>query len=319
MIEIRKVLEDSKINFKENVSLKKFTTTKVGGKAKYFVVVKKENDFVKIFNLVKKYNVNYLIIGGGSNLLISDEVFKGIVILNRVIGISLEDEYVNVKSGTSLIKLVRYSVNKGLLGLEDLAGIPGTVGGGIYGNAGAYGKSVSDCLEKVKITDGNKTYWLTKKDCIFSYRDSNFKKDKKLILEVRFKLTRGNKKVAKDKFDKVLEDRQKKYKRGIYCPGSFFKNIEAKDLSKFVLSKIPTEKIVYGKIPAGFLLESVSAKGFKVGNIEVSEKHANFFINKGGGSAKDFYNLAMILKKKVFEKYGISLEPEVQVIGFKNE
>lgn len=313
-----KILENSGVSYQKDVSLKEFTTTKVGGPAKYLVIVEKEDDLEKVFGVVKNNKINYLIIGGGSNMLVSDEGFDGVVILNRVTGIKLKDEKIYVKSGTFLSQLVIFSVKAGLAGIEELMGIPGTIGGGIYGNAGAYGKSTSDFLEKVKVTDGTKTYWVSKEDLEFSYRDSNFKKDKKLILEAVFSLKKEDKKIIEENFKKILKDRQKKYDKGILCPGSFFKNIEVKNLPKEILAKIPEEKIVFGKIPAGFLLESVDAKGLKVGDIEVSEQHANFFINKGNGIAKDFYDLAMILKQRVFEKFGISLEPEVQVIGFKN-
>jgi len=316
MIDIQKILKSSNIKYKKNILLKDFTTTKVGGPAKYLVTAKKQEELVKIFNLVKKNKIDYLIIGAGSNLLISDKGFNGIVILNKVAGILLKDEKIVVKSGTFLFKLVIFSAKNGFTGIEELMGIPGTVGGAIYGNAGAYGKSTSDFLIRVKVTDGDKPYWILKKDLEFSYRDSNFKKDKRLILKAEFKLRKEDKGIIERNLKKILKGRQKKYKEGIYCPGSFFKNIEAKNLPKSILSKIPEEKIIYGKIPAGFLLESVSAKGLKIGKIEVSKKHANFFVNKGGGTAKDFYNLAMLLRKRVLDKYGISLEPEVQVIGF---
>jgi UDP-N-acetylmuramoylalanine--D-glutamate ligase len=319
MNNIEKILEISEISYQKDVSLKEYTTTKVGGAAKYLVTVKKEDDLEKVFSIVKNNKINYLIIGGGSNLLVSDDGFDGVVIVNRVSGIKLKDKKIYVKSGTFLSQLVTFSVKASLAGMEELMGIPGTVGGGIYGNAGAYGKSTSDFLEKVKVTDGMKTFWVSKDDLKFSYRESNFKKDKKLILEAVFNLKKENKKLIEENFRKILKDRQKKYDKGIFCPGSFFKNIEAKNLSKEILAKIPEEKIVFGKIPAGFLLESVDAKGLKIGDIEVSEQHANFFINKGGGCAKDFYDLAMALKQRVFDKFGISLEPEVQIIGFKNK
>ncbi|MFH1971589.1 MAG: UDP-N-acetylmuramoyl-L-alanine--D-glutamate ligase, partial [Patescibacteria group bacterium] len=316
MTDIENILKDANIKYKKNISLKEFTTTKVGGPAKYLVTVDTEKELVKIFSLVKKHEIDYLIIGGGSNLLISDQGFSGIAILNRVTGIRLKDEKIYVKSGTFLFQLVIFSAKNVFTGMEDLMGIPGTVGGAIYGNAGAYGKSTSDFLERVKVTDGGKPYWISKEELEFSYRESNFKKDKKLILEAEFKLKKEDKQIVEDNLKQILKDRQKKYKEGIYCPGSFFKNIEVKNLSKSILSKIPEEKIAYGKIPAGFLLETVSAKGMKIGKIEVSKEHANFFVNMGGGTAKDFYDLAMLLSKKVFDKYGISLEPEVQVVGF---
>lgn len=316
MKNIEDLLKENKIDFRKNVSIAEYTSTKVGGLAKFLVICKKEKELIDIFRLVKKNNIDCLIIGGGSNLLVSDNGLDGIVIVNRVSKILFSGEKINVKSGTLLLDLVSFSINNNLLGIERLAGIPGSVGGAIYGNAGAYGKSISDTLLSVKVFDGNKIYWVDKKDLYFSYRDSSFKKGIGLILEAEFLLKKEEEKVVKNIFAKTLKDRQKKYEKGIYCPGSFFKNLEAKNLPRKILNIIPKEKIVYGKVPAGYLLESVDAKGLKVGNIEVSEKHANFFINKGNGKAQDFYKLAMILKKRVQDKFGIVLEPEVQVIGF---
>ena len=317
MEKIEEKLKKEKIGFKKNVSLARYTTTKVGGKADIFIVCRKEEELIKVFNFVMKNNIDYLIIGGGSNLLISDEGFKGVVILNEVKKILLKGESIFAKSGTYLSQLVSFSAAKSLTGIEELAGIPGTVGGAIYGNAGAYGKSASCLLTKVKIADGKKVYWINKSKIDFSYRESSFKKDKKLILEAEFKLKKTEKKKVLEKYKKIIKDRAIKYKKGLYCPGSFFKNIEANDIPQDILKMIPLEKIVYGKIPAGNLLESVSAKGLRKGDVEVSEKHANFFINKGKGKAKDYYDLAMSLREKVFEKFGINLEPEVQIIGFK--
>lgn len=316
MEKIEDRFKKEKIDFKRNVSLAKYTTTKVGGPADIFVVCRKEEELIKVFNFATKGNINYLIIGGGSNLLISDQGFKGIVILNEVKKILLKGESVFAKSGTYLSEMVSFSVSKSLTGIEELAGIPGTVGGAIYGNAGAYGMSTSCLLTKIKIADGKKVYWIDKNKINFSYRESGFKKDKKLILEAEFKLKKTEKKKVLEKYKKIVKDRAVKYKKGLYCPGSFFKNIQVKDIPQDILKMIPLEKIVYGKVPAGYLLESVSAKGLRKGDVEVSEKHANFFINKGKGKAKDYYDLAMFLKEKVFEKFGINLEPEVQIIGF---
>jgi len=317
MNKIEKILKDSKISFKKDEKMAGYTTTKVGGKARYFIACTKEDDLIKIFNLVIKNDFNYLIIGGGSNLLISDKDFNGIVILNRVDNIFLNKNIIRVSSGALLSSLVSFSASNGLGGIEELMGIPGTVGGAIYGNAGAYGNYVSNNLLRVKVSDGKKVFWIEKNKMSFSYRDSDFKKQRMLILEAEFKLQEGDSKQIVSKTKDILKDRENKYKKGVYCPGSFFKNIEAKNLSKEILSKIPKEKIVYGKIPAGYLLESVNAKGFRMGKIEVSKEHANFFINKGDGKAKDYYRLAMFLRKEVLKKYGINLEPEVQVINFK--
>jgi len=317
-MDIDKILKQNKIKFEKNVPLKEHTTTRVGGPAKYFIRCKSEEDLIKIYELSIKYEIPKIILGKGSNLLISDEGFEGLAILNEVKETKLTNNIFYVSSGYLLFDFIKHSLELGFSGMEKVYGIPGTVGGGIYGNAGAYGASVSDNILRVKVFDGKKTFWVSKKDCHFGYRDSIFKKDKKLILGAEFLLKKDLDKEGTAEAGEILSDRLKKYKYGICCPGSFFKNIESSKLDKKVLNNIPEEKIVFGKIPAGYLLESIDAKGTKIGDIKVSDTHANFLINEGNGSAKDYFKLVMFLREKVFKKYGIKLEPEVQMVGFDN-
>jgi UDP-N-acetylmuramoylalanine--D-glutamate ligase len=300
--------------YQENVNIAKFTTTKVGGPARYFVECTKEVEITAAIKWATAKNLPYLMIGGGSNLLISDDGFPGLVIVNKVFGLTVKDNEITVKSGNPLMQLVNFAAQKNLSGMENLAGIPGTVGGAIYGNAGAYGQATADTLTKVKIFDGQKTVWLSKVDCRFAYRDSGFKKTKAIILAAKFRLISA--KNVFEKTNEVMTERCKKYNAAMWCPGSFFKNVEVSRVTPASLKLIPPEKIVFGKIPAGFLLESVGAKGAKKGKIAVSPTHANFFVNLGGGTAKDCFDLAMILRKKVKDKFGIVLFPEVQIIGF---
>lgn len=310
-------LKSLKIEVKRNVSLAEYTTTKVGGAADYFIEVNSEDGFVKAIKTADDFEISRMVIGGGSNLLISDEGYKGLVILNRYSGITKDKEYFSVKSGTVLFNLVLSSTNDSYSGLENLIGIPGTVGGGIYGNAGAYGSSISDSLVRVKVLRKGKILWVDKEDGGFSYRNSLFKKNGDIILEAEFKFAKAE--GIEKRVKEIFSDRSKKYSKDMWCPGSFFKNVIAHDLSKETLVKIPEDKIIYGKIPAGFLLENVGAKGMKFGKIEVSQTHANFFVNKGGGTAREYYALATKLKNLVKEKYDINLEPEVQIIGFKKK
>ncbi|MEK9178771.1 MAG: UDP-N-acetylenolpyruvoylglucosamine reductase, partial [Patescibacteria group bacterium] len=155
-----------------------------------------------------------------------------------------------------------------------------------------------------------------KDECNFSYRDSDFKKNKYVLLEAEFRLDKGDTEALKKEVNETLTIRLKKYKPGIACPGSFFKNVQVKDLSRQQLEKIPKEKIVYEKIPAGYLLEEVGAKGAKKGEIEIAAFHANLFMNKGKGTSQDFFALSQEFRQKVKEKFGIELESEVQLIGF---
>ena len=299
----------------DNYSLAKVTTLGIGGPAKKFTAVKVQTELTEAINFANENQMPYLVIGGGSNLLINDDGVDSLIIKNEVVGISHLGGVIRVKSGTVLQDLVDYTIKNGLSGLHKMTGIPGTVGGAIYGNAGAYGQTISEHLMEITAFDGQQIIILSKSQCEFNYRDSCFKKNQFVILEVVFQLEIADPKVLKQEAEEVLSKRLVKYPLGIKCPGSFFKNIVAENLPKEILDKIPSEKIVYGKLPAGSLLEEVGAKGQSLDGIEIASYHANLFVNKGGGTAQAFYNLAKKYSQKVKEKFGITLEPEVQLIN----
>lgn len=303
------------ITLQENFPLKDVTTLKIGGLARWFFTAESCEDLIEAIKFAQTQNIDFLVIGGGSNLLISDEGVNKLIIKNEAEGIIKARRFLTVKSGAILQHLVDYSIKVGLSGFEKLTGIPGTIGGAVYGNAGAYGQSISDYLREVTTFTGSEIISLQKDECEFSYRDSIFKKNMWTILSVTFKLDVGDSEKLFEESEEILKKREVKYPKGIMCPGSFFKNLIASDLPKEILSKIPKEKIVYGKLPAGALLEMAGANGDKLGQIEIASYHANLFINKGGGKALDFYNLAKKYVAKVKEKFGITLEPEVQLIN----
>lgn len=311
-------------NIIENFPMSQATTLQIGGPARQFVTVSTQDDLLKVINYANQNRLPYLVIGGGSNLLVADEGINKLVIKNEIEGITKIVRVLKVKSGLSLQHLVDYSITHHLSGLQKLTGIPGTVGGAVFGNAGAYGQTISDYIREVICLNPAtlRTVSLQQDDpdsigdeCGFDYRDSIFKRNGYIILEVSFKLELGESKDLRKAADEVFEKRLVKYPQGIRCPGSFFKNLVADKLPKDILSSIPKEKIVYGKVPAGSLLEMVGAKGDRLGDIEITSYHANLFVNIGNGKASDFYNLAKKYALKVKEKFGITLEPEVQLIN----
>lgn len=305
------------LKFESNFPLSKITTLQIGGPARLFVAVKTQPELTEVIQYARQNNFPYLIIGGGSNLLIADLGVNKLVIKNEAEGITKVVKVLKVKSGALLQDLVDYTIAHGLSGLHKLNGIPGTVGGAVFGNAGAYGQTISDCLREVICLDPalGETVIFPKEDCEFDYRDSIFKRNGLIILEAVFRLEEGKSKDLRVAADEILEKRLIKYPKGIKCPGSFFKNLVAEKLPLEILKKIPKDKIVYGKIPAGTLLEMVGAKGDSLGEIKIADYHANLFINQGKGTAKEFYDLAVKWAQKVEAKYGITLEPEVQLIG----
>lgn len=303
------------MQFEENVPLSKITTLQIGGPVKKFVIVKSEEELEEAIDYAKQNNIDYLVIGGGSNLLVSDDGIDGLIIKNEITGIQGEGVILKVKSGTPLQNMVDYSISHGLSGLQKLTGIPGTVGGAVFGNAGAYGQTISDHIVGVKTYDGENIISMTNDQCGFGYRDSGFKKNHDTILEVWFQLEPADPQTLAKEAKDILSKRLVKYPPGIKCPGSFFKNIVAQNLPKEVFDKIPKEAIVYGKLPVGFLLESVGAKGQALDGIYIADYHANLFINQGRGTAKAFYDLAKKYANLVKKKFGITLEPEVQLIN----
>ncbi|OGY12433.1 MAG: UDP-N-acetylenolpyruvoylglucosamine reductase [Candidatus Blackburnbacteria bacterium RIFCSPHIGHO2_12_FULL_41_13b] len=306
------------IKILENLLLKEYTTLNIGGYARCFVEVHSIEELKDALQYAKDHNLEFYIIAGGSDLLVNDEGFPGLIIKLSLQGLTLEDERIKVAAGTSLQDLVNYTIEHGFAGIEKLNNIPGSVGGAVYGNAGAFGQTISDKLVRIRVLVGDEEKYLNKQNIGFDYRESILKKHKDwVILEIEFKFDIDNpvelKKTAKD----VLETRKQKYTPGIKCPGSFFKNLIIDRLPKDLQKDMP--KDYYGKVPAWWFLEQVGAKGATRGQIKISDHHANLFINQGEGTAADFFALAKEYKNKIKEKFGVDLEPEVQLLGFKEK
>ncbi len=300
------------MKFKKNVPLAPLSTFRIGGRAEYFCEAKNSEDLFEAVNFAKTKKIPYRILAGGSNVVFPDSKLKGLLIKVSAGGIKVEKSRITVGAAVPLAEVIRVSIRAGLKGLETLSGIPGTVGGAVVGNAGAYGHSISEVVEKVEIWDGKKTRKLDDKHCRFAYRDSILKHKPYIVLGITLKLRTGNAKKLKEKSKEIIKIREKKYKPGIKCPGSFFKNVLVKNVSKKALSKIDNSKIIEGKIPAGYLLEEVSAKGIRVGGIRIADFHGNLFINKGKGKASDVKKLARLLKARVKRKFGITFEEEIR-------
>lgn len=304
---------------REDVPLVPYTTLGIGGRARFFCEVEEEKELFEVISWARKKKIPFIVIGSGSNLLVSEGGYEGLVIRDKVEGLRKRGRRIFVRGGTPLSDLVDFANWSGLSGLEKLTGIPGTVAGAIYGNAGAYGQTISDHLIHVSFFDGRKIVRFLKEECRFDYRESLFKKRKHLIiLEAEFRLGEDNPQILAKASREILALRREKYPEGLKSPGSFFKNIVADRLPKKILKKIPPERIIYGKIPAGYLLEEVGAKGKRRGDIFIAEYHGNLFINRGKGKARDFIDLAREYQAKVAKRFGITLEPEVQLVGFED-
>ncbi len=264
---------------KENISLAKHTSFRIGGLAKYFFIAKTKKDLIKAIKASKQFNLPFFVLGGGSNILVSDKGFDGLVIKFET---------------PKLSDLIKLSLENNLTGLEWLVGIPGTIGGAIHGNAGANGKSMKDIIKEVEVYNikKNKIEKFSNKDCKFKYRNSIFKNDKNLIiLFAEIELEKGDSKKSKQIIKEILKDRIEKIPKG-YSAGSIFKNPKG--------------------YSAGELIEKCDLKGKKIGGAQVSFQHANFIINfTGKAKAEDVMNLIKLIKSVVKDKTGIKLEEEI--------
>ncbi len=304
----------TQFKIKKNAKLAPLSTFKIGGTSEYLAVAETPEKFVDIAEWAKENKIPLTIFAGGSNTVFPDGKLKGLAL--RFFGgkISFRGKECVADGGVLLGEIVKKSVGRGLSGLETLSGIPGTVGGAIVGNAGAYGHSIAEVVESVEIWDGKKKRWIPKRECVFAYRESVFKKQQWLVLRVRLEFKGGSAANLRQISKRIVAIREKKYKPGIKCPGSFFKNVLVADVSRKSLEKIDRSKIIDGKIPAGYLLESVGSKGMRVGGVEIASFHGNLFVNKGRAKAADVRKLADILRKKVHKRFGITLEEEVRYV-----
>lgn len=301
------------IHPRRNVSITSKSTFKIGGRAELFIRVQSPEKLVEAFLYAREQKIPFRVIAGGSNVVFPDSVLEGLTV--QFLGGKIFDETRGfvTDAGVPLHSLVSRSIQRGLVGLETLTGIPGTVGGAVYGNAGAYGHSIGECVSEVEVFDGKKRVWIKKTPRMFGYRTSFFKHKPYLILRVRFLFEKGNKAMLRKESRRIRLMREKKYPMNLKCPGSFFKNVLVKDVSKKTLTKIDASKIIDGKIPAGYLLDMVGARGMKIGGAQVAEYHGNLILNSGNATQKDVLQLAEILRKKVKEVFGVFLEEEVKI------
>lgn len=304
---------------KKNIPLKDYTTFKIGGKSRYFFAAKGKKELIDAVKAAKKLKLQFFILGAGSNLLVSDKGFNGLIIKIENQEFKMENSKIVAGAGLGLNKLVGLSLKEGLGGLEWAAGIPGTVGGSLRGNAGAFGLSMQEVVLNVEALDAKslkfKTYQT--KNCQFGYRQSVFKKNNNLIIfSATFKLKKEEKaKIAKE-IKGYLEYRKKRHPKDPSA-GSVFKNVKFTSLdAKLTLEKFPGLSQFRKKrsVPAAFLISECGLQGKRIGDVKISEKHTNFILNMGNGKAKDVLKLIKLAKKEVRIKFGVLLEEEIKVI-----
>lgn len=297
----------------KNKNLTKLNTFGIKSVAEYFCEPKKENEFLEAIQWAIENKKQWNVIGGGSNIVCPEKI-KGLVIKVDGGKTKISNGKVIADAGIPLDQFIRFVIKNGYKGIEMLSGIPGTLGGAIIGNAGAYGGSISDYIVRVRVLCDGKVKWISKKDCKFGYRESALKHSPCVLLYAEFRFKKGDPKELSTISKKIINTRNKKYSPKIKCPGSYFKNIQISKVSPSVLKKVDASKIIDGKIPVGYILESVGAKGISCGGMCVADFHANCIVNMKNGTAKDAKSIAKLLKKKVLKHFDISLEEEVRYL-----
>ncbi len=294
----------------ENVLLSRYTRFAIGGPARVLA------DASTKAALIAALQEPHALIGGGSNLVADDAGFSGLVLRYTESAFEIDPPLVRVRAGSVLQHLVDATIAAGLSGLHTMTGIPGWVGGAIYGNAGAYGHSIHEFVESVRFFDGTQIREIGNAECEFRYRESAFKRHKDwTVIECSLRLTPGDPAELRATAEGILKVRNEKYPPTMRCAGSIFKNLILAELPEPVRAQVPERVIREGKVPSAYFLEQAGAKGIVNGAIRVADYHANLIYNSDGGTSRQVREVIELLKRRVEDQFGLRLEEEVQYLG----
>jgi len=301
----------------ENVPLAPFTTFEIGGPARYLVDVRTESDIREAIAWANEKGIRFIILGGGSNVLVPDEGLDALVI--RIVGnlCSLAEGVVDTWAGTNLLFLIQVLGKQGWGGWEKLAGIPGTIGGAVRGNAGAFGPEIKDFVTRVRALNGESGEMrdFTNVECDFSYRHSFFKDHPEwIITRVFIRLEKSEAAESAKLAEETIAEREKRHLQNVRAAGSFFMNPKA---SPEIVAMFEVEKQVKSReerVPAGWLIEKAGMKGATVGGAIASLQHPNYIVNQGTATAENVKQLAQEVKEAVKSQFGVELSEEAAII-----
>lgn len=293
------------------VPLAPFTTFKIGGPADFFARIGSREELQRAVELAKEKKIPIFVLGGGSNLLFPDAGFRGLVLKNEIDLVEVDGEYLHAGGGALTAALVLASARARLTGIEGWAGLPGTVGGAIRGNAGCYGVEVKDVLESAEILDLESGEITTRPASWFEfgYRHSRLKENPAIVVSAKFRLNRAELPVM-PKIQEIAQLRNSKQPR-LPTTGSFFKNPEVTPEQR---KNLPTELAALPKIYSWQLIDAAGLRGYRVGDAQVSEQHANYIVNAGQATAAQVIELIEMVEKKIRENFGIEMTREVQIV-----
>jgi len=299
-----------------DVPLSRYTRFGIGGPADLYAETGSVEAFIAALAAARSSGIPTMVMGGGTNLVVSDRGFRGIVLRYRGDRLMAEGRRVMADAGAVFEDLVNFAIERGLQGLETLAGIPGSVGAAVYGNAGAYGHSLSERVVHVRFHDGREIRVFTNEECRFHYRESIFKRHKDwIIFSTELLLEPADAGRLRETAAGIRNVRNEKFPVTMKCAGSIFKNLLLEDLPPAVAAEVPASAVREGKVPAAWFLEQVGAKGVQRGDMHVAGYHANLIYNAGAGTAADLCAIIQDLKARVRARFGMDLEEEVQYVG----
>ncbi len=305
------------LQIQRGAPLAHYTRFGIGGPADLYAEAGRAEPFVEALRVIRSSGLPYALIGSGTNLIVSDAGFRGIVLRYTARRIQISGERLAAEAGAELQDVVDCAIAAGLRGLETMAGIPGSLGAAVYGNAGAYGHSMSEIVDRVHFFDGERERCVRNAECEFRYRESVFKRHKEwIIFSAELRLTPADRESLRRTADEILSVRNMKFPPSMKCAGSIFKNLLLAELPPETASRVPPQVVRDGKVPAAYFLEQSGAKGRSRGGIRVADYHANLIYNAGDGRAADLVALIAELKERVRRQFGFELEEEVQYVGY---
>jgi UDP-N-acetylmuramate dehydrogenase len=306
----------------QNVPLAPLTSLHIGGASRFFAVARSLDDLREALLFAQSEQIPFAVLGGGTNLLVSDSGFDGIVISLKLCGVEVSGDRVRAEAGVNFTDLIRRTAGWGLSGLESLAGIPGLVGGAVRGNAGAYGSSIGEVTESVVALDieSLELVALPREACAFAYRSSRFKTEGRLIvISALLQLASGDAEEIGSRIEATIARREAKNLQCEKSVGSFFMNPVVTDPE--LIRRFEAEQGVTcreHRIPAGWLIDQAGLRNTRVGAAMVSAQHANYLINTGNATAAEMIELAQLVKRTVRGKMGVQLQEEVSMLGFSH-
>ena len=309
-------------NIIENEPMSKHTNFRIGGPARLYLVASNSDELVAAVHAAESSRASWFVFGGGSNLLVSDKGYEGLMIQAANRAITINGASVVCESGAITSLVARKSADASLTGFEWAAGLPGTIGGAIFGNGGCFGGEMKDSVVKVdayRIADATRVTY-TNVECRFGYRDSLFKHERHVILGCELALKTADASASLARISEINTLRKEKQPLGDSSAGCMFKNFEYQDESEISLLKretdVPADMLAAKRIASGWLVEHAGLLGERIGRVAVSEKHGNFLVNSGDATADEVAQLVSLCQTRIRDRFGIRLQTEVQFVGF---